>query len=115
MSSSSLVYSTDQGRVCPDCKQALQHCRCADNLVYPAQEIIKLRLETKGRKGKGVTLIEGLGGTEAELKALTKTLKQTCNCGGALKDGIVEIQGNHRDTLKAWLEKQGRKVKLAGG
>lgn len=77
--------------------------------------IVRLRRETKGRKGKGVTTISGLPLTEAELKAMTQTLKKRCGSGGALKSGTIEIQGDHRDTLKTELEQQGYTVKLAGG
>jgi translation initiation factor 1 len=77
--------------------------------------IVRIRRETKGRKGAGVSLIEGVSLAEAELTALAKRLKQVCGSGGAIKNGLIEIQGDHREKLKAELEKQGFKVKLAGG
>ncbi|GAB3095113.1 stress response translation initiation inhibitor YciH [Aestuariicella hydrocarbonica] len=101
-----LVYSTDQGRV----KEAT-----AEKAVDSGDGIVRLLRETKGRKGKGVTLITGLGLKEAELKALAKKLKQQCGVGGAIKDGVIEIQTDDREKLKALLEKQGLSVKIAGG
>ncbi len=71
--------------------------------------------ETKGRKGKGVCLVTGLELTDPELKALAKKLKALCGTGGTVKDGVIEIQGDHRDTLLAALSKQFKNVKLAGG
>jgi len=110
------VYSTDKGRHCPDCGQVPADCRC--KLVKrtgSSDGILRIRRETKGRKGKGVTVIEGLSGTDAELKALAKQLRQHCGSGGSLTEKGVEIQGDHREKAKAWLEKKGHSVKLSGG
>ena len=74
-----------------------------------------IRRETKGRKGKGVTTLTGLALTETNLKLLAKQLKQKCSTGGTVKDGIIEIQGDHREILRVELEKRGHRVKLAGG
>lgn len=103
---SRLVYSTDKGRIeeAPDTKQPPR-----------GDGIVRLRLETKGRKGKGMTTVSGLGLAEAELKQLSKQLKQICGSGGSVKDFVIEIQGDHRQVLKAHLEKLGHTVKLAGG
>ncbi|WP_016856253.1 translation initiation factor Sui1 [Halomonas smyrnensis] len=114
-----LVYSTEHGDTCPECRQPVDDCRC-DELAEDARlagldGIVRLRRETKGRKGKGVTLIEGVPLKADELKTLTKELKKRCGTGGALKDGVIEIQGDQRDLLKGELEKRGFKVKLAGG
>ena len=76
---------------------------------------MRIRRETKGRKGKGVTTVSGVNLAEAELKTLAKLLKQTCSTGGTVKDGVIEIQGDHRQILKTELEKHGHQVKLAGG
>ena len=70
---------------------------------------------TKGRKGKGVTLVTGVPLAGAELKAFAKKLKARCGAGGAVKDGSIEIQGDHRDALIPVLEAQGWTVKRAGG
>ena len=76
---------------------------------------VRIRRETKGRKGKGVTTVSGIGLAEIDLKTLAKQLKQKCSTGGTVKDGVIEIQGDHREKLKTELEKLGHTVKLAGG
>lgn len=115
----SLVFSTEKGKVCPGCRQAVDACIC-DQLddqqrLAALDGIVRIRRETSGRKGKGVTTVSGVPLAEQELKQLAKQLKQQCGTGGALKDGVIEIQGDHREKLKALLEAQGFKVKLAGG
>ncbi|MEY3017964.1 MAG: hypothetical protein RL336_1099 [Pseudomonadota bacterium] len=113
---SRLVYSTDSGRICPDCSAPVHSGPCQRSATVPSGDgIVRIRRETKGRKGAGVSLIEGVSLAEAELTALAKRLKQVCGSGGAIKNGLIEIQGDHREKLKAELEKQGFKVKLAGG
>lgn len=76
---------------------------------------VKVRRETKGRKGKGVSLIEGLAMNAAELEALAKQLKTRCGSGGAVKNGIIEIQGDHRPVIIEFLKARGIAAKLAGG
>ncbi|MBY6205991.1 MULTISPECIES: translation initiation factor Sui1 [Halomonas] len=115
----SLVYSTEHGDICPQCRAPKEACRC-DEIADQARleeldGIVRIRRETSGRKGKGVTTISGVPLAEKELKALAKELKKRCGTGGALKNGIIEIQGDHRQVLKEALEKKGFKVKLAGG
>lgn len=83
--------------------------------VGKSDGIVRISRETKGRKGKGVTLITGLPLADAELLDLTRSLKQLCGTGGTLKDGVVEIQGDHRTRLLEHLQKLGYKPKLAGG
>ncbi|WP_286237477.1 translation initiation factor Sui1 [Neptuniibacter halophilus] len=116
---SGLVYSTEKGQLCPGCGEAIDACICAEledqQRLQGLDGIVRIRRETSGRKGKGVTTISGVPVAEAELKALLKKLKKSCGTGGALKDGTIEIQGDHREKLKAALEKEGFKVKLAGG
>ena len=102
---SRLVYSTDGGRIKENIAEQ----------TFATDGIVRIRRETKGRKGKGVTTVSGLGLAEAELKTLAKQLKQKCSTGGTVKDGVIEIQGDHRDKLKAELENLGHNVKLAGG
>ncbi|KAA0010442.1 translation initiation factor Sui1 [Billgrantia pellis] len=114
-----LVYSTEHGDICPDCRSPLAECRCAalaeQERIAALDGIVRIRRETSGRKGKGVTTVSGVPLPDAELKALAKTLKQRCGTGGSLRNGILEIQGDHRETLKAELERHGYRVKLAGG
>jgi len=76
---------------------------------------VRVSRETKGRKGKGVTLVTGVALSEEDLKQLGSRLKQLCGTGGTVKDGVIEIQGDHRDRLVEWLVQQGHKVKKAGG
>ena len=104
---STLVYSTDKGRIKPE-EQATATPPASDGFV-------RIRRETAGRNGKGVTTLSGFGLPETELQALAKELKQLCGTGGTVKNWVIEIQGDQRDKLKAALEQRGFKVKLAGG
>jgi len=116
---SSLVYSTDKGQLCPGCGEPLDACRCSalsdQARLQSLDGVVRIRRETSGRKGKGVTTVNGIPLPESELKTLAKKLKKTCGTGGALKEGVIEIQGDHREKLKILLEKEGFTVKLAGG
>ncbi|MFT4615003.1 MAG: translation initiation factor 1 [Bacteroidia bacterium] len=111
-----LVYSTDAGRLCPQCHRAVAACVCgADRPAAVGDGIVRLHRESKGRGGKEVTLIKGLPLAPAELKSLAKALKKKCGVGGSLKEDVVEIQGDQRSLLKQELEKRGYTVKIAGG
>ena len=77
--------------------------------------VVRVSRETKGRAGKGVTLVKGLALDEAALQALGKLLKTACGSGGTVKDGGVEVQGDHCARVMALLQTQGFKVKRAGG
>ena len=114
--SSRLVYSTDAGRLCPQCLRAVAACVCGkDRPAVLGDGIVRLRRETKGRGGKAVTIVDGLPLSGDELKSLAKALKQKCGVGGAIKEGNIEIQGDQRDLLQPELEKRGYTVKRAGG
>jgi translation initiation factor 1 len=104
---SRLVYSTETGRIKED--------KTPTKAPHSSDGIVRIRRETSGRNGKGVTTISGVPLNENELKALAKQLKQLCGTGGSLKDGIIEIQGDLREKIKSELEKRGFTVKLAGG
>ena len=105
-SNSRLVYSTETGRI--DEPKAAP--------VRPKGDgVVRIQRQTSGRKGKGVCLITGVDLDDAELTKLAAELKKKCGCGGAVKDGIIEIQGDKRDLLKSLLEAKGMKVHLAGG
>lgn len=106
-----LVYSTDQGRV----REASSPSASAAGQPAVGQGPVLIRRETKGRKGKGVTTVSGLPLDATELKTLASRLKQLCGTGGAVKDGVIEIQGDHRAKLQAELQSHGYTVKLAGG
>jgi translation initiation factor 1 len=111
-----LVYSTDAGRMCPACRQPLAHCLCTAKPPRPAGDgIVRVSRETQGRKGKGVTVVRGLPGDDATLADLARRLKTLCGSGGTLKDGVVEVQGDHRDRIVEFLQQTGLTVKRAGG
>lgn len=112
-----LVYSTDQGRLCPDCGAPVDQCRCRSDQGTPAQGdgIVRLQRQVKGRNGKPVTLVTGLALPRDDLKKLAKEMKNRCGVGGSIEAGDILIQGDKRDTLKALLESKGYTVKLAGG
>ena len=113
---SRLVYSTDGGRLCPQCLRPVVNCVCGSS--KPAANgdgIVRLHRETKGRGGKAVTLVKGLPLAGDALKDLASKLKRKCGVGGSLKDNIIEIQGDQREFLKTELEKLGYLVKIAGG
>lgn len=111
----SLVYSTETGRHCPDCEQPIDECCCCQDKGPEGDGIVRVSLDTKGRKGKGVTLIKGLLLQAAELKKLAKELKQKCGVGGAVKNFDVEIQGDHRELVIKLLQDKGYQVKRSGG
>lgn len=114
--SSGLVYSTDAGRMCPVCRQAVAACQCSAAKPRTAMDgIVRVSRETKGRAGKGVTLVKGLALDDAALNALGKQLKTACGSGGTVKDGVIEVQGDHCDRVITLLQAQGHKVKRAGG
>ena len=110
-----LVYSTDQGRICPECDYAIDDCQCNDSSTILGSGKVKIQLETKGRKGKGVTLIKELAMTADELKVLAKKLKNHCGVGGAVKDGFIEIQGDQRSKVQSYLSEIGIQANIAGG
>ncbi|MEO9656359.1 stress response translation initiation inhibitor YciH [Marinomonas sp.] len=114
MKKRNLVYSTDQGRTCPECEQAIDDCQCNQSSILGDGKV-RITLETKGRKGKGVTLVSGLAMTLDEMKQLAKKLKAQCGTGGAVKDNQIEIQGDNREKIKDLLQKQGISAKISGG
>ncbi|NVD36124.1 translation initiation factor Sui1 [Marinobacter lutaoensis] len=113
--SGGLVYSTEQGRMCPECRNPVNQCDCRTPASPAGDGIVRVSRETKGRKGKGVTRVTGVPLAGPELKALAKELKARCGTGGTLKDGVIEIQGDHRDLLVSLLSAKGWTVKRAGG
>lgn len=111
------VYSTVTGPICPGCGRAENACSCADDKrkEVKGDGNVKVRRETKGRAGKTVTTIAGLAMNEDQLKALLSDFQRVCGCGGAVKDGVLEIQGDHCDLILAQLGKRGIRAKRAGG
>ena len=113
---SGLVYSTESGRMCPACRQPVAACACGRPAAAPAGDgIVRVSRETRGRAGKGVTLVKGLALDAAALVQLAKQLKAVCGSGGTVKDGVIEVQGDHCERVIEHLKKDGWTVKRAGG
>ena len=114
--SNGIVYSSEFGRMCPNCSKPVADCIChqKQNTVRTGGSI-RVGRETQGRKGKGVTVITGLPLAPDELKALSKELKKQCGGGGTVKNGVIEIQGDHRDKILTLLETKGFRAKRSGG
>lgn len=110
-----LVYSTDSGRMCPGCRQPVAQCTCKATVVPAGDGIVRVLRETKGRGGKAVTVVKGVALAEAELTQLGKQLKAACGTGGTVKDGVIEVQGDHVERVMEALKKLGHTVKRAGG
>ncbi len=112
-----LVYSTEGGRMCPACRQPLSACNCAALAAQALRGdgIVRVSRETQGRGGKAVTVVRGVAGDAAALAALGKRLRTACGSGGTVKDGVLEVQGDHRDRVVECLTREGYTVKRAGG
>ena len=120
MDNSRLVYSTETGKICRSCQKPVSECSCKKkksksqtSIKYDG--IIRIQREVKGRRGKTVTTVSGFEINNDELKNLATRLKRRCGTGGTVKDGVIIIQGDHRNVLLSELEKQGYTAKLAGG
>ena len=116
----SLVYSSDHGRVCSGCGRPVSGCRCDPQAAAKPKSpksdgVVRVGRETRGRKGKGVTVVTGLPLGAGELQDLAKRLKARCGAGGTVRDGVIEIQGEHRDAVVRELEAEGFAAKKAGG
>ncbi len=119
MQGGGVVWSSEHGRMCPACRRAIRECVCRAGGGGPrgkaAGAVVRVGRETKGRRGKGVTVVSGVPLAGADLEKLARALKQRCGSGGTVKDGVIEIQGDHRDAVVAELERQGFTAKRAGG
>ena len=120
MNNSRLVYSTESGKICPSCQKPVSECTCKKKKPkfqtnIKIDGIVRVQREVKGRKGKTVTIISGFQINADEIKSLSTQLKRRCGTGGSVKDGVIIIQGDHRDTLVAELKNRGFKAKIAGG
>jgi translation initiation factor 1 len=110
-----LVYSSDQGRICPGCGKPVAGCACARSKPSGSGDgIVRVRRESKGRGGKTVTVVVGVPLAGEALRSLAGELKRRCGTGGTVKEGNIEIQGDHADLLVAELQKRGYVVKRAG-
>lgn len=111
-----LVYSSEQGRVCPDCGRPAPKCSCGQpRRADPTDGVVRVRREKKGRRGKTVTTVSGIPLPSEELATLASELKRRCGTGGSAKNGVIEIQGDHCDALALELASRGYSVKRAGG
>ena len=119
-----IVYRSDVGRICPGCQRPVAQCACKDargKTKRPAagagtnSGVVRVSRITQGRGGKIVSVIAGLPLGDAELEALAAELKRRCGSGGTVREGVIEIQGEHRDTLVAELVKRGYAARRAGG
>jgi translation initiation factor 1 len=109
------VYSTEQGKICPSCDKPIKQCICHKQKSSSGDGNVRVSRETKGRKGKGVTLIKGLDMNSDALATMIKKLKVMCGSGGTVKSGVIEIQGDHIVRVLDYLNKQGVRAKRAGG
>ncbi|HWS14641.1 MAG TPA: translation initiation factor Sui1, partial [Candidatus Methylomirabilis sp.] len=95
-----LVYSTERGLVCPRCRLPMGKCGCRKDAPAPAGDgVVRVRRETKGRGGKTVTTVSGVPLAVDALRELASDLKRRCGTGGTVKDGVIEIQGDHREAV----------------
>lgn len=114
-SSTGLVYSTESGRMCPECRQPLTACACKAKPVIKGDGVVRVSLQTKGRGGKSVTIVKGLALDTEALAKLGKQLRTACGSGGTVKDGVIEVQGDHVELIMETLKKLGHQSKRAGG
>ncbi|MDB5952382.1 MAG: translation initiation factor Sui1 [Massilia sp.] len=112
-----LVYSTEVGRTCPACRLALAQCACGSaSKAAPAGDgVVRVSRQSKGRGGKTVTVVNGLALDAPALAALGKQLRTACGAGGTVKDGTIEVQGDHCDLVMEVLKKHGHSPKRVGG
>jgi translation initiation factor 1 len=112
-----LVYSTDAGRTCPACRQPVAACTCAAQARQAPRGdgVVRVSRETRGRGGKTVTVVRGLPLDAAALAALAQRLRTACGAGGTARDGVIEVQGDHRERVVEWLRQQGHAARPAGG
>jgi translation initiation factor 1 len=114
-SSGGLVYSTEGGRMCPGCRRPVAQCTCRQAAAPAGDGIARVQRETKGRGGKAVTVVRGVPVDAAALVRLGQELKAACGSGGTVKDGTIEVQGDHVEKVMALLQQKGLRVKRAGG
>lgn len=114
---SRLVYATGLGALCPNCRRAVRECVCPKGTPGAAKPSggVRVGRETQGRSGRGVTTVRGLPLAATDIEALATRLKRRCAAGGRVQDGVIEIQGDHRDQIVAELIKLGFAAKRSGG
>ena len=111
-----IVYSTGVGSLCPNCRRPVRECVCPKGVPGAAKPTtVRVGREVKGRAGKGVTTVTGLPMSPSDIDSLATRLKKRCGSGGTVREGVIEIQGDHRDTVVAELVKLGWPAKKSGG
>jgi translation initiation factor 1 len=110
------ILSDEHKSLCPNCRRAARECVCPKGAPGAARlSAIRVGRETKGRAGKGVTTISGLPLSAADIDALAAQLKKRCGSGGTVRNGVIEVQGDHRDLIVAVLGQLGWQAKKSGG
>ncbi len=113
---SRIVYSTGIGALCPNCRRPVRECVCPKGASGAAKPLgVRVGREVKGRAGKGVTTVTGLAASLSDIESLATQLKKRCGSGGTVREGVIEIQGDHRDVIVAELLKLGWPAKKSGG
>ena len=113
---SRIVYSTGIGALCPNCRRPVRDCVCPKGAPGAARpSAVRVGREIKGRAGKGVTTVSGLPLSLSDIESLATKLKKRCGSGGTVREGVIEIQGDHRDAIVAELIKLGWPAKKSGG
>lgn len=110
-----LVYSTETGQLCPGCEQPKDQCTCKQSAAPEGDGIIRVQREKKGRGGKTVTMITGIEADKKTLSDLLKKLKKRFGCGGAVKNWVIELQGDLAEQATEYLKKEGFATKQVGG
>jgi translation initiation factor 1 len=111
-----IVYSSGVGSLCPNCRRPVRECVCPKGVPGAAKPAtVRVGREVKGRAGKGVTTVTGLPMSPADIDSLATRLKKRCGSGGTVRDGVIEIQGDHRDVIVEELIKLGWPAKKSGG
>lgn len=111
-----LVYSTESGRMCPECRRALGDCTCkTGQAAVLGDGQVRVSRQTKGRGGKCVTLVKGVALDAIALAALGKQMRTACGSGGTVKEGVIEVQGDHCELIMDWLTRHGHNPKRVGG
>jgi translation initiation factor 1 len=113
--SGGLVYSSEAGRMCPVCRNPVAQCNCGQAVAPRGDGVVRVSRETRGRGGKAVTVVRGVALPADQLAGLGKQLRTSCGSGGTVKDGVIEVQGDHADRIVDVLKASGHNVKRAGG
>ncbi len=110
-----LVYSTETGQLCPGCENPKDQCSCKASQAPESDGVVRVQREKKGRGGKTVTTITGVEGDKKALSDLLKKMKKRFGCGGAVKNWVIELQGDLAEQSIKFLQDQGHQVKQVGG